>query len=179
MSIQLFSPIQIFILILMFIISEFKLKDPPIDIWDSTLSKFFSTHNFSNYINIEPKQCLNNESYYLFVMQTILKFTDIKEEVETLGYSGFCLNDYNTTPVEHSLLNYYYIWDKANMNSSSLIEIKKLNLNNEYLKDKNNIKLKFCGAVIILYLFFVITVTLFPKKVNDKYNLKEYERLKK
>ena len=177
MSFRLFYLIHIYIIISIITKSENAMKKPPIELWDKTLSEYFSTHNFSNYINIEPKECLNNESYFLFVMQTILKYTD--EEVETLGYTGFCLNDYNITPVEHSLINYYYIWDKSNMNSSSLIEIKKLNQKNEYLEDKNNIKLKFFGALIILYLFFIITVTIFPKKIDDKYNLKEYERLKK
>ena len=175
----LFSFKYLFIIISIFVLSKSKMKDPPIQLWDKTLSEYFSTHDISNYINIEPKICLNNESYYLFVMQTILKFPDTKEEVETLGYTGFCLKEYNFTPVEHSLINYYYIWDTINMNSSSLIEIKKLNLKNEYLEDKNNIKLKFFGALIIIYLFFVITVTIFPKKIDDKYNLKEYERLKK
>ena len=176
---KLFSFKYLFIIISVFVLSKSKMKDPPIKLWDKTLSEYFSTHDISNYINIEPKICLNNESYYLFVMQTILKFPDTKEEVETLGYTGFCLKEYNFTPVEHSLINYYYIWDTSNMNSSSLIEIKKLNLKNEYLEDKNNIKLKFFGALIIIYLFFVITVTIFPKKIDDKYNLKEYERLKK
>ena len=160
-------------------LSKSKMINPPIQVWDQKLSEFFSTHNISNYINIGPKKCLNNESYYLFVMQTILKFKDTEDEVETLGYTGFCLKDYNISPVEHSLINYYYLWDKSNMNSSSLIEVKKLNLENEYLKDANNFKLKFVGALIILYLFFILVVTIFPKKIDDKYNLKEYERLKK
>ena len=82
-----------------------KMKNPPIEIWDKTLSEYFSNHNISNYINIEPKKCINNESYYLFVMQTILKFNDVNDEVETLGYTGFCLKEYNITPVEHSLIN--------------------------------------------------------------------------
>ena len=171
----------LFLLILISIISikESKMKDPPIRIWDKQLTEFFSTHNISNYIDIGPKKCLNNESYYLFVMQTILKYKDTDDEVETLGYTGFCLNDYNITPVEHSLINFYYIWDKSNMNSSSLIEVKKLSQENEYLKDKKNIKFKFIGALIILYLFFVIIVTMFPKKIDDKYNLKELERIKR
>ena len=177
MSSKLFYLIHLYILISVIIKSESKMKVPPIKLWDKTLKEYFSTHNFSNYINIKPQQCLNNQSYYLFVIQTLLKFSE--EEVETLGYTGFCLNDYNITPIEHSLINYYYIWDESNMNSSSLIEIKKLNQKNEYLEDKNNIKLKFFGALIILYIFFVIIVTLFPKKVDDKYNLKEYERLRK
>ena len=161
---------------------EMKMKYPPIEVWDKPLNEYFSNHNISNYINIEPKKCLNNESYYLFVMQTILKFSESNEEMETLGYTGFCLEEHNITPVEYSLVNYYYLWDTSNMNSSSLIEVEKLSQENESLKSKNiniNIRLKFFGAIIILYLFFVITVTLFPKKVDDKYNFKEYERVKK
>ena len=40
-----------------------KEKNPPVPLWDKTLSEYFSTHNSSNYIDIEPKICLNNESY--------------------------------------------------------------------------------------------------------------------
>ena len=105
---KLFSFKYLFIIISVFVLSKSKMKDPPIKLWDKTLSEYFSTHDISNYINIEPKICLNNESYYLFVMQTILKFPDTKEEVETLGYTGFCLKEYNFTPVEHSLINYNY-----------------------------------------------------------------------
>ena len=170
-----------YLLIIVIIIGivDSKMKEPPIEVWDKTLTEYFSTHNITNYINIEPQKCLNNESYYLFVMQTILKYKDTNEEVETLGYTGFCLQEYNITSVEHSLINYYYLWDKSNMNSSSLIEVKKLNQENVYLKDLNNIKLKFAGALIVLYLFFVLIVTIFPKKIDDKYNLKELERVKK
>ena len=176
---KLFLLEYIFILLLTIKLVEPKMKAPPIKIWDKKLSEFFSTHNFSNYIDIGPKKCLNNESYYLFVMQTIFKYKDTNDEVETLGYTGFCLNDYNITPVEHSLINYYYLWDTSHMNSSSLIEVKKLSQENEYLKDTKTFKFKFVGALLILYLFFIIVVTLFPKKIDDKYNLKELERIKK
>ena len=177
MSLIFKSEYLLIIICLCFInVIESKMKNPPIQKWDETLTKYYSTHNISNYINIEPKTCLNNESYYLFVMQTILKFTDTKDEVETLGYTGFCLKEYNITPIEHSLINYYYIWEKSNMNSSSLIEIKKLN---QEKNTKNSMKFKFFGSVIILYLFFVIIVTIFPKKIKDKYNLKELERVKR
>ena len=101
--------LQIYIFISIICLSESKMVNPPIRSWDKQLSEFFSTHNISNYINIGPKKCLNNESYYLFVMQTILKFKDTEDEVETLGYIGFCLKDYNISLVEHSLINYYYI----------------------------------------------------------------------
>ena len=175
----LFNLQYLFIFFSIICLSKSKMINPPIQVWDQKLSEFFSTHNISNYINIGPKKCLNNESYYLFVMQTILKFKDTDDEVETLGYTGFCLKDYNISPVEHSLINYYYLWDKSNMNSSSLIEVKKLNLENEYLKDAYNFKLKLVGVLIILYLFFILIVTMFPKKIDDEYNLKEYERLKK
>jgi hypothetical protein len=104
--------------------------------------------------------------------------SDIDDEVETLGYTGFCLKEYNITPVEHSLINYYYLWDKSKMNSSSLIEIKKIN-KNIYLNEKNSIKLRLFGAAILLYLLFVLIVTIFKKKVDDKFNLKEYERIRK
>ena len=176
---SLFHFEYLLILISIIAIVESKMKEPPIEEWDKTLTEYFSTHNITNYINIEPQKCINNESYYLFVMQTILKSKDTNEEVETLGYTGFCLKEYNITAVEHTLINYYYLWDKSNMNSSSLIEVKQLNQENTYLKDLNNIKLKFVGALIILYLFFVLIVTIFPKKIDDKYNLKELERVKK
>ena len=176
----LFNLEYLLVIISLVKLGECKMKYPPIEIWDKTLNEYFSTHNISNYINIEPKKCLNNESYYLFVMQTILKFSESKDEIETLGYTGFCLKEHNVTPVEYSLLNYYYLWDTSNMNSSSLIEVQKLNQENENLKNKTlNIRLKFLGAIIILYLFFVIIVTLFPKKIDDKYTLKEYERVRK
>jgi hypothetical protein len=154
------------------------MKNPPIQIWDEKLNEYFSSHNISNFINIEPKKCDINESYYLFVIQTLLKMNDIDDEVETLGYTGFCLKEYNITPVEHSLINYYYLWDKSKMNSSSLIEIKKIN-KSIYLNEKNSIKLRLFGAAIILYLLFVLIVTIFKKKVDDKFNLKEYERIRK
>ena len=157
---------------------ENKMKNPPIQIWDEKLNEYFSSHNISNFINIEPKKCDINESYYLFVIQTLLKMSDIDDEVETLGYTGFCLKEYNITPVEHSLINYYYLWDKSKMNSSSLIEIKKIN-KNIYLNEKNSIKLRLFGAAILLYLLFVLIVTIFKKKVDDKFNLKEYERIRK
>ena len=169
----------LFIITSLINVMESKMKNPPIQIWDKTLSEYFSTHSISNYINIESKTCQNNESYYFFVMQTILKFNDTKDEVETLGYTGFCLKEYNISPVEHSLINYYYIWDKSNMNSSSLIEVKKLSQNKKQINDKNSMKFKFFGTLIILYLFFIIIVTIFPKKINDKYNLKELERVKR
>ena len=169
----------LFIIASLINVMESKMKNPPIQIWDKTLSEYFSKHNISNYINIEPKTCQNNESYYFFVMQTILKFNDTKDEVETLGYTGFCLKEYNISPVELSLINYYYIWDTSNMNSSSLIEVKKLNQNKKEITDKNSMKFKFFGTLIILYLFFIIIVTIFPKKINDKYNLKELERVKR
>ena len=159
-------------------LSQNKQKTPPVPIWDKTLSEFFSTHNATNYINIKPKTCLNNESYYLFVMQTIVKPKDIEYEAETLGYTGFCLENHNTSSVEQTLINFYYLWDKANMNSSSLIEIQNLN-EGKYVKNRTKIEIKFFGAILILYLIFVIIVTIFPKKIEDKYTIKEFERIKK
>ena len=166
----------LFIIISLINVVKNKMTNPPIKEWDKELSGYFSTHNISNYINIERKQCPINDSYYLFVMKTILKFDDkINNEVETLGYTGFCLKDHNITPIEHTFINYYYIWDKSNMNSSSLVEIKKLPEKNPE-KSEN---FKFFGACILSYFFFIIIVTIFPKKIVDKYNLKEYERVRK
>ena len=155
-----------------------EMEKPPIKVWDKTLSEYFTTHNETNYINIEPKICLNNESLYLFVMQTILKIEGIKDDAETLGYTGFCLQRHNSTSIEQSLINYYYLWDKGNMNGSSLIEIQNLN-EGPNVKDKYHIRMKFFGAILILYFLFMIISTAFPKKIEDKYDIKEYERRKK
>ena len=169
-----------YLLIIITIINviQSKMKNSPIQEWHETLNKYFSKHDISNYIDIQPKTCINNESYYLFVMQTILKFNDTKDEVETLGYTGFCLKEHNITSVEHSLINYYYLWDTSKMNSSSLIEIKKINQDNN-IRYKNTLRFNFFGSLIILYLLFIIIVTIFPKKIKDKYNLKELERVKR
>ena len=155
-----------------------KMKNPPIAIWDKTLSDYFTTHNESNYINIEPKICFNNQSLYFFIIQTIIKIEGIKDDLETLGYTGFCLPEYNSTSVEQALLNYYYLWDTGYMNSSTLIEIQNLN-ECPNVKNKYQIKCKFIGAILILYLIFVIISTIFRKKIVDKYNIKELERMKK
>ena len=56
------------------VLTQNKMKDPPVKIWDKALLEYFSTHNSSNYINIEPMACLNNESLYFFVTHTILYF---------------------------------------------------------------------------------------------------------
>ena len=64
------------------------------------------------------------------------------------------------------------------MNSSSLIEIQNLD-KLPYSKDKFNIKMKLFGSILIIYLIFVIISTIFPKKIVDKYNIKEFERIKK
>ena len=158
--------------------SENEMNSPPIPVWDKTLSDYFSTHNESNYINIESKICFNNESLYFFVMQTIVKIEGIEDEPETLGYTGFCLQEHNSTSVEQALINYYYLWDRGKMNSSSLIEIQNLN-ESPNVKDGFHIKWKFIGAILILYLIFVIISTSFPKKIEDRYNIKEFERVKK
>ena len=155
-----------------------EMEKPPVAVWDKTLSDFFNSHNETNYINIEPKVCLNNESLYLFVMQTILKIEGIKDDAETLGYTGFCLQEHNSTTIEQSLINYYYLWDKGNMNGSSLIEIQNLN-EGPNIKEKYHIRMKFFGAILIIYFLFMIISTAFPKKIEDKYNIKEFERIKK
>ena len=155
-----------------------EMEKPPVAVWDKTLSEFFNSHNETNYINIEPKVCLNNESLYLFVMQTILKIEGIKDDAETLGYTGFCLQEHNSTTIEQSLINYYYLWDKGNMNGSSLIEIQNLN-EGPNIKEKYHIRMKFFGAILIIYFLFMIISTAFPKKIEDKYNIKEFERIKK
>ena len=155
-----------------------EMKDPPVPIWDKTLSEYFSSHNSTNYINIEPKICFNNESLYLFVMQSILKIEGIKDDAETLGYTGFCLPEHNSTSIEQTLINYYYLWDQGNMNSSSIVEIQNLN-ESPNVKNKFHIKMKFFGAILILYLLFMIIATAFPKNVEDPYNIKEFERAKK
>ena len=152
--------------------------DPPVPIWNKTLSEYFSSHNSTNYINIEPKICFNNESLYLFVMQSIYKIEGIKDDAEVLGYTGFCLQEHNSTSTEQALINYYYLWDQGNMNSSSLIEIQNLN-ESPNVKNKFHIKMKFVGAILILYLLFMIIASAFPKKIEDRYNIKEFERIKK
>ena len=62
--------LNLFLLLSLFSYVQNKMKNPPVPIWDNTLSEYFSTHNSTNYINIEPKFCLNNESLYFFVIQT-------------------------------------------------------------------------------------------------------------
>ncbi len=154
------------------------MKEPPVPIWNKTLSEYFSTHNSTNYINIEPRICLNNESLYFFVMHTIIKIEGMEKDAETLGYTGLCLPEYNSSSLDQLLLNFYYLWDEGKMNSSSLIEIQNLD-NIPYSKDKYNIKMKFFGTILIIYLIFVVISTIFPKKIVDKYNIKEFERIKK
>ena len=39
--------------------------------------------------------------------------------------------------------------------------------------------MKFIGCILIIYFIIIIISTLFPKKVVDKYNIKEFERIKK
>ena len=160
------------------VLAENKMKDPPVKIWDKALLEYFSTHNSSNYINIEPMTCLNNESLYFFVTHTIMKIEGLENDAETLGYTGLCLPEYNSSSLDQVLLNFYYLWDTSNMNSSSLIEIQNLD-KLPYSKDKFNIKMKLFGSILIIYLIFVIISTIFPKKIVDKYNIKEFERIKK
>ena len=155
-----------------------EMKEPPVKIWDKTLSEYFSTHNETNYINIEPKICFNNESLYLFVMQSIIKIEGVKDDAETLGYTGFCLKEHNSTSTEQTLINYYYLWEQGKMNSSSLIEIQNLD-ESPNVKNKFHIRMKFLGAILILYLLFIIISTAFPKKIEDKNNFKVYEKMKK
>ena len=160
------------------VLTQNKMKDPPVKIWDKALLEYFSTHNSSNYINIEPMTCLNNESLYFFVTHTIMKIEGVENDAETLGYTGLCLPEYNSSSLDQVLLNFYYLWDTSNMNSSSLIEIQNLD-KLPYSKDKFNIKMKLFGSILIIYLIFVIISTIFPKKIVDKYNIKEFERIKK
>ena len=170
------SFLPLFLSLIVFV--QNKMKEPPVPIWNKTLSEYFSTHNSTNYINIEPRICLNNESLYFFVMHTIIKIEGMEKDAETLGYTGLCLPEYNSSSLDQLLLNFYYLWDEGKMNSSSLIEIQNLD-NIPYSKDKYNIKMKFFGTILIIYLTFVIISTIFPKKIVDKYNIKEFERIKK
>ena len=153
-----------------------EMKEPPVKIWDKTLSEYFSTHNETNYINIEPKICFNNESLYLFVMQSIIKLEGIKDDAETLGYTGFCLKEHNSTSTEQTLINYYYLWEQGKMNSSSLIEIQNLD-ESPNVKNKFHIRMKFLGAILILYLLFIIISTAFPKKIVEDDSLKQSGRI--
>ena len=170
--------LNLFLLLPLFSYVQNKMKKPPVPIWDNTLSEYFSTHNSTNYINIEPKFCFNNESLYFFVIQTILKIEGIEDDAETLGYTGFCLKEHNSSSLDQVLLNFYYLWDEGKMNSSSLIEIENLS-NSPISKDKFNIRLKFLGAILSLYLIFSVISTIFKRKIVDKYNIKEFERIKK
>ena len=173
------SFLEVFSLFLsLLVLTQNKMKDPPVKIWDKALLEYFSTHNSSNYINIEPMTCLNNESLYFFVTHTIMKIEGVENDAETLGYTGLCLPEYNSSSLDQVLLNFYYLWDTSNMNSSSLIEIQNLD-KLPYSKDKFNIKMKLFGSILIIYLIFVIISTIFPKKIVDKYNIKEFERIKK
>ena len=173
-----FYALYFFLFLSLINFSQNNMKDPPVPIWDKALTDYFSTHNSTNYINIEPMTCLNNESLYFFVMQTILKIEGIEEDVETLGYTGLCLEEHNSTSLEQVLINYYYLWNQAKMNRSSLVEIQKIQ---EAPNSKGlfNVKMKFFFAILVLYLLFVIISTIFPKKIVDKYNIKEFERIKK
>ena len=171
-----FSSYVLYLSLINIVLNE--MKEPPVKIWDKTLSEYFSTHNETNYINIEPKICFNDESLYLFVMQSIIKIEGVKDDAETLGYTGFCLKEHNSTSTEQTLINYYYLWEQGKMNSSSLIEIQNLE-ESPNVKNKYHIRMKFLGAILILYLLFIIISTAFPKKIEDKYNIKELERAKR
>ena len=63
-----FYALYFFLFLSLINFSQNNMKDPPVPIWDKALTDYFSTHNSTNFINIEPMTCLNNESLYFFVM---------------------------------------------------------------------------------------------------------------
>ena len=77
-------------------------------------------------------------------------------------------------------INQYVVPGAVAIYFATLITLNIQNLNEgPNVKDKYHIRMKFFGAILILYFLFMIISTAFPKKIEDKYDIKEYERRKK
>lgn len=158
-------------------------KQKPIPSWDERLTSHFNKSNISNYIYFDKNNsCIKNynddeiteNSYYLFVIMNSILSEAYNQEVETLGYVGFCLPQHKPNNVETLLINYNYIWSMSKMENSSIVEI-------EELKKHNNIQHLPLGILLVCFIVFCVIVTLI-NLINQKkknYSIEELEEFRK
>ena len=171
-------------LFLFLVIPLFAAKDEEqtknIKVWHDKLLAFFNNKTSNDSTLEEASRTFNqfepwdnctdpNMSYYLFLVQTKINFT---QEIELRSYFGLCLEKYKPTDLELIDLTYTILWEKNNLIHSLIYDIEE-----PFIEEKGYpTRAVFLIFLIVVYVIFNVYVSKFPKYLSFKTN-SEMERI--